>query len=65
MGKKRRRRWVQEGEGEVSMGRRRRRGQELGGGGKKLDHLPGSTTTSLHFDPPGWSSGDREEGSKR
>ena len=54
---------MQEGEEEVSMGRRR--GQELGGGGKKLDHLPGGTTTSLHFDPPGWSSGDREEGSKR
>ena len=53
MDKKSRRRWVQEGEEEVSMGRRR--GQELGGGG----------SSSLHFDPPGWSSGDREEGSKR
>ena len=63
MDKNSRRRWVQEGEEEVSMGRRR--GQELGGGGKKLDHLPWRSTTSLHFDPPGWSSGDREEGSKR
>ena len=29
------------------------------------DHPPSRGTSSLDFDPPGWSRGDREEGTKR